>query len=257
MFNILIQYHPLIVCIARAYEAIGIKCKFFSTESIFDLISEFKPMIIIVLSNNTNRAFVKACCENPWIKVILIGTIENEFTHQLVNSGIKTGRILSLRPSADIVSFNGGIGQPHLKCKYLICESNTPQISQIIYDNKLNEAISIRMYGQGWSGYGACGITSDNMLKDLLVSSEIFITSRTELILNAILCISKVVHPNSLYNLSNIYKTCEEANQVGYNNIDIGEICSKHSSFHVASEILQSVDIDIRHKIPKIECKNV
>ena len=111
MFNILTQYIPQMVPIARAYEAMGLKVKWYSNESIFDLFSDFKPSVIIVLAQNVTRAFVKVCQENPWVKVILLGQAESEFTHQLANSGIKVGRVMGLRPCVDIIQFNGACGK--------------------------------------------------------------------------------------------------------------------------------------------------
>lgn len=256
MFNILIQYTPQIVSVARAYEAMGLKCRFYSNESIFDLFSDFKPSVIIVLAQNVNRAFVKVCQENPWVKVVLLGQYESEFTTQLLNSGIKVGRVLGLRPNVDIIQFNGACGKPHLKCKYLICESNGPDIQRVYHDNKLSEAVSIRLFGKGFGGYGSMGLLSDNSLRDQLASCDIFITTKPDLVLAAIVCASKVVYDKPLYNLKNIYPSVEKAELFGYNNEDVNTIIGAHTSFHVANEIIKSIDFDLSHRIPRFECNN-
>lgn len=256
MFNLLINYCPQIVSIARAYEAMGLKCKFYSNESIFDLFSDFRPSVVIVLAQNINRAFVKVCQENPWVKVVLLGQAENEFIHQLANSGIKLGRVSGLRPCVDIIQFNGACGKPYLKCKYLICESNGPEIQRVYHENKLSEAISIRMFGKGWGGYGGCGLLSDGLLRDQLASSDIFITTKPDLVLAAIVCASRVVYDKPLYNLKNIYHSVEKAELFGYNNEDVNTIIGAHTSFHVGNEILREIGFDLSHRIPRFECNN-
>ena len=240
------------VPIARAYEAMGLKVRFYSTESIFDLVSEFRPSVIIALAQNVNRTFVKVCQENPWIKIILLGPTENEFTDALTKCSIKVGRP-NLRPCVDIIQFNGACGKPHLKCRYLICENNTPEIRKIYHDNKLDGAISIRLYGRGWGGYGSCGIVADSSLRALLASCDIFVTTRPDLVLASIICMSKVVYEHPLYGLKNIYKSVENAEQSNFYSEDITTIINNHTSFHVANELINSVDFDLSHKIPRFE----
>lgn len=255
MLNILIQYHPLLVPIAKSLQGMQLNPSFFSNESPFDIIQEKKPQVVITQSE-MSRGLYRALSENPWIKVICIGSHFNEYSSQLSYQMCKVGRVKNIRPNADIISYNGSVGRPELKTKYIICEKNTPAIRKLIRDNNLHDAVSIRKYGPGWGDYGSCGIITDQLLKDVLVSSEILVTTQPHLVLNAILCITKVVYNQKLYGLKNIYESIEEANSSNYDNNDIGIITSNHTSFHVASELLSSVDIDLSNRIPRIEVKH-